>query len=68
MLCADIEKERGAGFEILGWIDLFFMGLRCIWCARNCELWCQFTLVAQLVEHRTPNPRVGGSSPSERVL
>ena len=23
--------------------------------------------MAQLVEHRTPNPRVGGSSPSERA-
>ena len=26
------------------------------------------TLVAQLVEHRIPNPRVGGSSPSGRAL
>jgi hypothetical protein len=27
-----------------------------------------YTLVAQLVEHRIPNPRVGGSIPSERAV
>ena len=27
-----------------------------------------YTLVAQLVEHRIPNPRVGGSSPSGRAV